>query len=360
MSSRSSIWQWTALAGVSLPLALALKWAAFPAAMLLGPMLAAVAFGLRGAGVRVPGWGFQAAQAVVGCQVGTAVTASILATALEAWWAMLLVVGATVAFGALVAAALERWRLLPSNTAAWGFSPGGAAAMTALASEYGADVRLVAFTQYLRLFVVVLTASGVSRLLLGAAPSSFQPAPLLDFGFAAPDGALLAALGVIGGGCWLGRRLRVPAGAMLLPMTAAAALHVTGAAHLSLPPWLLAVAYAGLGWSIGLRFTPDSVRHALRAIPALLGATAALIGLCALSSWFLNAALGVDPLTAYLATSPGGLDSVAVIAVGSRADVPFVLAVQTLRLFAVVLAGPLVARLVCRAASPKGGGDSCP
>jgi hypothetical protein len=40
-------------------------------------------------------------------------------------------------------------------------------------------------------------------------------------------------------------------------------------------------------------------------------------------------------LTAYLATSPGGLDSVAIIAVGTHSDVSFVLAVQTLRLLVV-------------------------
>jgi membrane AbrB-like protein len=58
--------------------------------------------------------------------------------------------------------------------------------------------------------------------------------------------------------------------------------------------------------------------------------------------------MGIDPLTAYLATSPGGLDSIAVIATGSRADVPFVLAMQTMRLFFVILTGPPIARLISR------------
>lgn len=340
--------QWIALVCVSAPLALALKWAEFPAAMLLGPMLAGVAFGLRGASARVPGWGFLGAQAVVGCQVGMAITASILSTLLDSWLAMLLVVAGTVLAGALVGLALERWRLLPPNTAAWGFSPGGAAAMTAMAVEYGADVRLVAFTQYLRLFVVVLTASGVSRLLIGPGAVADHHVALLDFGFAPPDWAFGVTLAVVAGGCWLGRVLRMPSGALLLPMVGAAVLNATGAAHLSLPPWFLALGYAGLGWYIGLRFTPEAVRHAMRAIPALLAATAVLIGLCAVSAWLLTLYLHVDPLTAYLATSPGGLDSVTVIAVGSRADVAFVLAVQTLRVFMVVLVGPAIARAICR------------
>ncbi|NCC26292.1 MAG: AbrB family transcriptional regulator, partial [Deltaproteobacteria bacterium] len=106
--------------------------------------------------------------------------------------------------------------------------------------------------------------------------------------------------------------------------------------------------YASLGWYIGLRFTPQTVRYALKAVPQLLLAVFTLMVLCGGVAWMLHAWAGVDPLSAYLATSPGGLDSVVVIAVGSGCDVPFVLSLQTLRLFAVVLTGPLVARLVCR------------
>ena len=38
-------------------------------------------------------------------------------------------------------------------------------------------------------------------------------------------------------------------------------------------------------------------------------------------------------MTAYLATSPGGLDTVAVIAAGSNADMALIMAMQTLRPF---------------------------
>ena len=63
----------------------------------------------------------------------------------------------------------------------------------------------------------------------------------------------------------------------------------------------------------------------------------------------MRGASGTDQLTAYLATSPGGLDTIAIIAVGSTADVPFVLAMQTLRLILVVVTGPPLARLIARA-----------
>jgi uncharacterized membrane protein AbrB (regulator of aidB expression) len=58
----------------------------------------------------------------------------------------------------------------------------------------------------------------------------------------------------------------------------------------------------------------------------------------------LSALTSIDELTAYLATSPGGMDSVAIMALGSGADAPVVLAIQMLRLLVVVLAGALLGR----------------
>jgi membrane AbrB-like protein len=73
-----------------------------------------------------------------------------------------------------------------------------------------------------------------------------------------------------------------------------------------------------------------------------------LIGMCGLSGVVLVLLLHVDPLTAYLATTPGGLDSVSIIALGSGSNVAIVLAIQMLRLFAVVASGPPLAKFIGR------------
>ncbi|PPS64977.1 hypothetical protein CRX72_01410 [Pantoea sp. BRM17] len=62
----------------------------------------------------------------------------------------------------------------------------------------------------------------------------------------------------------------------------------------------------------------------------------------------LTRVLHIDLMTAYLATSPGGLDTVAIIAAGSRVDMAFVMALQTLRLFTILLTGPALARFISR------------
>ncbi len=73
-----------------------------------------------------------------------------------------------------------------------------------------------------------------------------------------------------------------------------------------------------------------------------------LIALCAALAWLPHVTVGTDPLTAYLATSPGGADSVAIIAASSNVDLPFVMAMQTARFILVMLVGPILARTVAR------------
>jgi hypothetical protein len=76
-----------------------------------------------------------------------------------------------------------------------------------------------------------------------------------------------------------------------------------------LPPWFLATGYALLGWSVGLKFTGSVRAAAARALPQALSSIAAMIAFCGALAWLLVRVLGIDPLTAYLTTSPGGADS---------------------------------------------------
>ena len=206
--------------------------------------------------------------------------------------------------------------------------------------------------QYLRVIFVVLTASLVAGLWLGPEhPVSGAVAPASTRSASTSFLPLIETLAIAAAGTWLGLRLNIPAGGLLVPMAVAALLQGAGYLTITLPKELLLFGYGAIGLSIGLRFSRDLLRRTMRALPEMLAGTFALIGLCGLSAWILTRMLHIDALTAYLATSPGGLDSVAIIAAGSNADVPFVLALQTFRLLRVVLIGPLVAKLLSRVAN---------
>jgi membrane AbrB-like protein len=133
----------------------------------------------------------------------------------------------------------------------------------------------------------------------------------------------------------------------MTPLAIGAVLRAAGLIEIELPQWLLAASYALIGWSIGLGFTRRILVHAWRALPQIILSILALISFCWLLAFALTAAIRVDPLTAYLATSPGGMDSVAIIASSSAGvDLSFVMAMQSVRFVIVVLIGPPLARFL--------------
>ncbi len=316
-----------------------------PAALLLGPMAAAIVLAAARTGLRVPAPLFMSGQAIIGCMIAGNITPSILHTMLADWPIFLAGVVAVViasnAFGWLLA----RLRVLPGNTALWGSSPGGATAMVLMSEAFGADIRLVAFMQYLRVVFVAVVATLVARFYTsgGATPEAtvwFPHIPALSFA----ETLALAAFGAIAG-----RKLRIPAGALLIPLAVGAVLHSTGAMVFVLPPWLLAGSYALVGWTIGLRFSRPILVHAAHAFPRVALSILALIALCGGLAALLTHRLHIDPLTAYLATSPGGIDSVAIIAASSsHVNIPFVMAMQTARFLFVIFVGPPIVRFVAR------------
>ena len=261
---------------------------------------------------------------------------------------VLVIIAASSALGWL----MSRWRVLPGTTAVWGSSPGAATAMMLMAEAYGADAQLVAFMQYLRVVFVAIAASAIARLWINV---SGAPAPAIVW-FSPIDWLpFLETLGVAGLGILLGQALRIPAGALILPMAAGAALHISGLVQIELPPWLLAISYALIGWNIGLGFTRRILRHASRALPQIVLSILALIAFCCGLAFVLVQALGVDPLTAYLATSPGGMDSIAIIAASSKVDISFVMALQTARFVVILLIGPRLARFIADRTTAKMG-----
>jgi len=222
-----------------------------------------------------------------------------------------------------------------------------------MAEEYGADFRLVAFMQYLRVVLVAAVASVVALVFVHGGGGGRFAAGLLP----PVDPANLAStVAVTVVGAALGRLSRLPAGILLGPLVLGAVLNVLGVVAVNVPPALLIAGFALIGWNTGLRFTGDALAAAARALPQSVGAMIVLIAFCGLVAWGLVALAGIDPLTAYLATSPGGLDAAAVIAASTRVDMAFVMALQAVRLVILIVAGPALGRWVAgmlEKASPR-------
>lgn len=316
-----------------------------PAALFLGPMLVAIGFGVSGATIRMPRVMFQLGQGAVGVLIAHAMSLGVLLVALQSWHIMLLATVFTVLLSAVVSLVLVRYAGIPSHTAAWGTSPGAASAMVAMSEDYGADSRVVATMQYVRVVCVVVIGALVSHWLAPADSAALASAsPATPHGLNITD--LLLSLAVILTAIWPGSRL--PAGALLVPLLVGTALQLSGVLNINLPGWVMGFGYGAIGCYIGLRFDRATITYVWRRLPMMIFASLLLIVLCALSAWLIAWLMDKDFLSVYLATSPGGLDAMAIIAIDTHADVGFVLAMQTLRLFGVILTGSFLARQVIR------------
>jgi uncharacterized protein len=337
--------QWGALVAATLVFVSLLELIGLPAAVLLGSMAAAVLLAWFEGRVRIPPWPFIIAQGVVGCLVARSVSRDIPMEMLRQWPVFAASIGMVVVFATALGLLLARFNVLPGTTAVWGSSPGAATVMVLMANAFGGDMRLVAVMQYLRVACVGLTASIVARAFASSAAAA--PVAIDWFPHLAP-GPFLETAALAAGGAAIGARARIPAGPLLLPLFVGAVLSASDMVTITLPPWLLAGCYALIGWSIGLRFTREIVIYAARQLPRMFASIFALIAMCGGLAYALHVAAGTDPLTAYLATSPGGADSVAIIAASSRVDMPFVMAMQIGRLLLVILIGPRLARMIAR------------
>jgi len=340
--------RWAVLLALSFVLAAGLAWISLPAPYLLGPIIVAVAFSAARIRLRVAPWLLTGAQAVIGCAVARAIDPPALLPIAQDWAGLLMVVTVTILASTAVGFFLVRQGVLPGTTAAWGSAPGAASLMIMMSREFGADIRIVAMMQYLRMVIVVFTTSAMARFFFGHGQFAATNALIGDGLFAVPLVPFGETVLVGAAGIGIARMFAIPAGNMLIPMAIGIALQAGGIVQIALPQGLLDLTYAVIGCYVGLSFDRDVFAYALSVLPQILLGILLLIGLCALSAVALAWITHNDLLTAYLATTPGGLDSVVIIAMNTHADIPFVMAAQTLRLIVVILAGPQIAKLICR------------
>src|SRR5690606_35559261 len=112
--------RWIGMMALSALFATLLELAGFPAALLIGPMLAAIVFGINEAGVGVPRVAFAGGQAIVGCLISASISPAFL-PAFAANWALLIAcVLATLAASSALGWLISRWGILPGTVGVWG------------------------------------------------------------------------------------------------------------------------------------------------------------------------------------------------------------------------------------------------
>ena len=310
----------------------------FTAGLLVAPLVLAASMAARGWHARVHNSLFACAQATIGLLMAQSLTLPVLHEITLRWPIYLVSVLAVIALSFSLGWILMRLRIMPGSTALWGSSPGAASDMTLLSSGFGADTRLVAFMLYLRVVLVVISTSVVAH--FARHPAHFHPLGIRHDLTPHTDALVVPVVLFI---TLAASFINFPAAAMLLGLATGILAHTLTDAPLAPSIWLLAPAYFVVGWVIGLRFTMDVVHHAARALPAVLCSSLILIGACAVLAIPVARIAHTDWLSAYLATSPGGADSLAIITASSPVDMAFVMTMQVARFIILLAIGPPLA-----------------
>ncbi|MFL5836904.1 MAG: AbrB family transcriptional regulator [Solirubrobacteraceae bacterium] len=296
--------------------------------------------------LKLPRGAFRVGQAVTGVALGTFLQSSTLSAVGKHWLPVLAVSAATLAVTIAAGLVLARVARLDRPTASLGMVAGGASGIVAMADELGGDDRLVAFMQYLRVLVITLLTPLIVPLAFAvhSVAGGGEGGPLLG---TAAGWALTVGVATVG--ALVGPLLRLPAPSLLGPLIITAVLTLTGVTSgVEVPPLAREVAFGLIGLQIGLGFERGTLREIRRIAWPVALSIAGLIVISLGLGWVLSVTADESLLTGYLATTPGGLYAVLPIAFCSGADTGFVLAVQGLRLFAMVLAAPAVVRWLIR------------
>jgi membrane AbrB-like protein len=295
--------------------------------------------------VEVPDAATTAGQAVVGVSMGALVDPETLRAVAVNCLPVLLVTVATLVLSLAAGLVLRLQRGISPVTGAFSMMAGGASGIIAMARDLGADERTVAVIQYLRVLLIVALMPVTATVVYGASSaggSSVDGGGPSDW----PVG-LLFTVGCSVVGLVIGRLIRLPVAALLGPMVAAAVVDISGVGPgVEVPGLAESAAFLVIGLQVGVSFTPESLRIIGRALPLALTTLTVLVVACAGLGAVLAATTGVSALDGYLATTPGGLYAVLATASDTGADTTFVLAVQVLRLFVMLLSAPLVARVL--------------
>ena len=309
----------------------------FPAAPLTGAAVAGTLAALMGWRVGLPGPVRTFCFLVLGISIGATVTPDVVEGA-SLWPTSLAVLSAGLVLSIyLCRTLLERGFGADRLSATLASAPGHLSFVIAMAAEGRGNVPLVALVQSIRLLVLTLAVPPLLVFLLG--PGGTSAFPFDAGGLGIVHLAALLMLSYCAGLVFL--RWQVPAAHLMAGIVIGAAGQLTGLAAGAPPQPVLIGSLVAMGVLIGSRF--DGVELGMLRRYALAGlAVTSLLLLVALVEALVVAALLGYPLDLLLAAyAPGGIETMAAIAVQTGLDSTFVAAHHVVRLLVLSILVPI-------------------
>ena len=307
-----------------------------PAPFLCGPALAVALAGLAGLKLGIPTLLRNAAFVVVGISMGTSVTPEVIGAA-KIWPISFIAVIVTVVILLYVAYWILHYGFrYDKTTAMLGASPGHLSYIISLTAETKSDLATVSVIQSVRVLALTLAVPLIVEYfdLVSIEPTVLPaPMPLLVLGL-----TIVASLAM----GLLFMRLRFPAALLLGGVAVSIGSHITGITSGGVPTWLSLPTYILLGSLIGTRFSRASLRNLKMAFLAGAVVTVVVVALAGLIAVGISHLTGVPLNAVMIAFAPGGLETMAAMAVMMHADTAYVGSHHVLRLLFLSVLMPFV------------------
>lgn len=223
------------------------------------------------------------------------------------------------------------------TTAFFAAVPGAFSYIVVLAVESGADLRRVAVSQSIRVFLLVAAIPALVTFVghQAAVPSIrliAAPIPLAVLLVASLAGSLLFAA------------LRIPAGLLSGALIVSGVAHAMGWVVGGLPDSATIGTYVVLGAMIGCRFVGAEVSFIRKIAVTSFSAFLISVAVAAIAAALTAMVIGEPVAQIVVAFAPGGLDAMMALALALHMDSAFVAAHQLARFIAIAFFAPFAAR----------------
>jgi len=282
---------------------------------------------------------------VIGVFLGGSFSPELLARASEWMFSLAFMIVFIPLITVVASAYYRRFAAFDLPTAMFSGAPGTLTAMVIIGGESGADERMIALTQGLRVVIVVFLMPLI--VVLSAATGTGSDSVLPEGGpFSWVDISLLTLSAFVGFG--IARIFHLPASAMTGAMLASATLYLSGLVEWRPPDSALWVCLWVLGSAIGSRFSTVTPQIFFRVSRHAVAATAVVMAVSAVFAFFVSRVTGVAFLTTLLSFTPGGVAEMCLIAITFDIDPAFVAFHHLVRIVILITAAPFVSKWIYR------------
>lgn len=157
---------------------------------------------------------------------------------------------------------------------------------------------------------------------------------------------IFLAVGTLGG--YLGTKLKIPAGALIGALLAVICFKLISRVDWNVPRTFTFVLQVFLGIMVGASFQPGMLKVMGRVFFPVITSTLLLVGTGLLLSMVFTRMGLLDMGTAYLATSPGAMSALLVVALDSGKDAAVITSFHFFRVVFIILTMPLIYKYLFR------------